>query len=423
MPIILSAEKAAQVIQSKQHVFIHSAAATPQQLVKAMTARASELNDVHIYSIHTEGDCSYALPQYANNFHIHSFFNGANIRKTRQHITSCFVPIFLSEIPHLFYNEQIKLDVALIQVSEPDQHGMCSLGPSVDVTIAAVRTAKVIIAQVNPQMPRTFGNAQIEYSKINYVVEVNEPLYQAKISQLSQTELQIGQHVASLIENGATLQMGIGAIPDATLKALSHHQDLGVHTEMFSDGLVDLYAKGAITNKFKSRFKDKIVSSFVIGSQKVYDFIHDNPNVVMMDAAYTNDTHIIRQNPKVVAINSAIEVDLTGQVCADSIGSRIYSGIGGQMDFMRGAALSKGGKPVIALPSLTSKGESKIVATLKPGAGVTTTRAHVHYVVTEYGVAYLYGKTLEERVKALIAIAAPQARQELAAQAEIILAQ
>lgn len=423
MPIILSAEKAAQVIQSKQHVFIHSAAATPQQLVKAMTARASELNDVHIYSIHTEGDCSYALPQYANNFHIHSFFNGANIRKTRQHITSCFVPIFLSEIPHLFYNEQIKLDVALIQVSEPDQHGMCSLGPSVDVTIAAVRTAKVIIAQVNPQMPRTFGDAQIEYSKINYVVEVNEPLYQAKISQLSQTELQIGQHVASLIENGATLQMGIGAIPDATLKALSHHQDLGVHTEMFSDGLVDLYAKGAITNKFKSRFKDKIVSSFVIGSQKVYDFIHDNPNVVMMDAAYTNDTHIIRQNPKVVAINSAIEVDLTGQVCADSIGSRIYSGIGGQMDFMRGAALSKGGKPVIALPSLTSKGESKIVATLKPGAGVTTTRAHVHYVVTEYGVAYLYGKTLEERVKALIAIAAPQARQELAAQAEIILAQ
>lgn len=423
MPIILSAEKAAQVIQSKQHVFIHSAAATPQQLVKAMTARASELNDVHIYSIHTEGDCSYALPQYTNNFHIHSFFNGANIRKTRQHITSCFVPIFLSEIPHLFYNEQIKLDVALIQVSEPDQHGMCSLGPSVDVTIAAVRTAKVIIAQVNPQMPRTFGDAQIEYSKINYVVEVNEPLYQAKISQLSQTELQIGQHVASLIENGATLQMGIGAIPDATLKALSHHQDLGVHTEMFSDGLVDLYAKGAITNKFKSRFKDKIVSSFVIGSQKVYDFIHDNPNVVMMDAAYTNDTHIIRQNPKVVAINSAIEVDLTGQVCADSIGSRIYSGIGGQMDFMRGAALSKGGKPVIALPSLTSKGESKIVATLKPGAGVTTTRAHVHYVVTEYGVAYLYGKTLEERVKALIAIAAPQARQELAAQAEIILAQ
>ena len=423
MPIILSAEKAAQVIQSKQHVFIHSAAATPQQLVKAMTARASELNDVHIYSIHTEGDCSYALPQYASNFHIHSFFNGANIRKTRQHITSCFVPIFLSEIPHLFYNEQIKLDMALIQISEPDQHGMCSLGPSVDVTIAAVRTAKVIIAQVNPQMPRTFGDAQIEYSKINYVVEVNEPLYQAKISQLSQTELQIGQHVASLIENGATLQMGIGAIPDATLKALSHHQDLGVHTEMFSDGLVDLYAKGAITNQFKSRFKDKIVSSFVIGSQKVYDFIHDNPNVVMMDAAYTNDTHIIRQNPKVVAINSAIEVDLTGQVCADSIGSRIYSGIGGQMDFMRGAALSKGGKPVIALPSLTSKGESKIVATLKPGAGVTTTRAHVHYVVTEYGVAYLYGKTLEERVKALIAIAAPQARQELAAQAEIILAQ
>lgn len=421
MTQFVTAEQAACIIQSNQHVFIHSAAATPQQLVKAMSARAHELRNVHIYSIHTEGNCSYAAPGLEESFQIHSYFNGGNIRKTRQNITSCFVPVFLSEIPHLFYNGHVMLDVALLQVSPPDQHGMCSLGPSVDVSIAAARTAKIIIAQVNKQMPRTFGDSQIEFSKISYAVEVDEPLYMASAPQLTKTELEIGQQVANLIDDGSTLQMGIGAIPDATLKALINHKDLGIHTEMFSDGLVDLYTHGAITNKFKNQFKEKTLSSFVIGSKKVYDFIDDNPNVVMMDAAVTNDTHLIRQNPKMVAINSAIEVDLTGQVCADSIGSRIYSGIGGQMDFMRGAALSRGGKPIIALPSTTAKGESKISATLKKGAGVTTTRAHVHYVVTEYGIASLFGKTLAERAKALISIAAPQFREELQKEAYEIL--
>lgn len=413
MPKYVSAGEALKVLKSGDNVFIQTAAATPQQLVKAMTARAAELRQVKVYSIHTEGDCSYADPRFQESFEVHSFFNGKNIRAVRGNINSSFVPIFLSEIPYLFYRGTVPLDVALVQVSPPDQHGMCSLGPSVDVSISAVRTAKTVIAQVNPKMPRSFGDAQIEFSKIHMAVSVDEELYLAKTAELSETELQIGRNIASLIDDGATLQMGIGAIPDAALKALRGHKDLGVHTEMFSDGLVELYESGAISNRLKKRMPGKIVSSFALGSRKTYDFIDNNPLVMMMDAAYTNDSHIIRQNPKVVAINSAIEVDLTGQVCADSIGSRIYSGIGGQMDFMRGAALSEGGKPIIALPSKTAKGVSKITPFLKEGAGVTTTRAHVHYVVTEHGVAYLHGKTLSERVKALIAIAAPECREDL----------
>lgn len=413
MTQFVSAGDALKAVKSGNNVFIHTAAATPQQLVKALTARAPELTGVKIYSIHTEGDCSYAHPDLEESFEIHSFFNGPNLRKMRKNINPSFVPIFLSEIPALFYKNVIPLDVALIQVSPPDQHGMCSLGPSVDVSISAVRTAKTVIAQVNPKMPRTFGDAQIEFKRINYAVDVNEELHLHPSSQLDDVQLKIGQNVASLIEDGSTLQMGIGAIPDATLKALTGHKDLGIHTEMFSDGLVDLYKAGVITNKYKTRLRGKIVSSFVLGSRKVYDFIDNNPGVILMDAAYTNDTHYIRQNPKVVAINSAIEVDLTGQVCADSIGSCIYSGVGGQMDFIRGAALSHGGKPIIALPSKTAKGESKITAFLREGAGVTTTRAHVHYIVTEYGVAYLHGKTLQERARELIKIAAPEFREEL----------
>lgn len=421
MPQFVSASDALKIVKSHDNVFVHTAAATPQQLVKALTNRADELQNVKIYSIHTEGDVSYAHPSLSKSFEIHSFFNGGNLRKVMGNINPSFVPIFLSEIPHLFYRGVVPLDVALVQVSPPDQHGMCSLGPSVDVSVSAVRTAKVVIAQVNPKMPRTFGDAQIEFSRVNYAVEVDEELYLAKPKAPSDVELQIGRNIAGLIDDGSTLQMGIGAIPDATLKALTNHKDLGIHTEMFSDGLVDLYKTGAITNKFKKRLAGKIVSSFVLGSRKVYDFIDNNPMVIMMDAAYTNDTHIIRQNPKVVAINSAIEVDLTGQVCADSIGSRIYSGIGGQMDFIRGAALSLGGKPIIALPSTTAKGESKISAFLKEGAGVTTTRAHVHYVVTEHGVAYLHGKTLQERAAALIQIAAPEFREELQRKANQVL--
>nr|BFD66282.1 acetyl-CoA hydrolase/transferase C-terminal domain-containing protein [Bdellovibrio sp. HAGR004] len=421
MPKFVSADEALKEVQSGHHVFIHTAAATPQQLVKALVRRAPEVKNVKIYAIHTEGDCSYALPEYEQNFEVHSFFNGANLRKARANINSSFVPIFLSEVPQLFYRGIVPLDVALIQVSPPDRHGMCSLGPSVDVSIAAVRTAKKIIAQVNPRMPRTFGESQFEFNKIDFAIPVDEELYIASAADPGDVEMQIGRNVASLIEDGATLQMGIGAIPDATLRALHGHRDLGIHTEMFSDGLIDLYKAGAITNRLKPRLTGKVVSSFVIGSRKVYDFIDDNPDVMMMDASYTNDTHVIRQNPKMIAINSAIEVDLTGQICADSIGSRIYSGIGGQMDFMRGAALSPGGKPIIALRASSKKGVSKIVPTLKPGAGVTTTRAHVHCVVTEYGVAPLFGKTLKERADALIAIAAPEVREELSRQAHKML--
>ena len=322
------------------------------------------------------------------------------------------MPIFLSEIPLLFYNGHVKLDVALIQISPPDEHGMCSLGPSVDVSIAAVRTAKTIIAQLNPNMPRTFGE-QVPYKDIHYIVEDSSPLHVLKSKALTEVEKKIGLNIANLIEDGSTLQMGIGSIPNAVLECLKGHKDLGVHTEMFSDGLIPLVESGVITGKYKVKHPTKIVSSFIHGSEDVYRFINNNPQVLLLDCAYTNNTHIIAQNPKVVAINSCTEVDLTGQVCADSIGSRIYSGVGGQMDFIRGAALSKGGKPIIALPSVTAKGESKISLVLKPGAGVVTTRAHAHYVATEYGVAFLHGKSLKERSKALIEIAHPDHRERL----------
>jgi 4-hydroxybutyrate CoA-transferase len=422
MAKLLSAIEALKAVKSFDRVFIHSAAATPQQLVRALAVRAPELEKVKIYSIHTEGDCSYAHPSLVNSFEIHSFFNGPNLRQIRPHVNECYVPIFLSEISNLFYSGAIPLDVALVQVSPPDKHGMCSLGPSVDVSIAAVRTAKTIIAQVNPKMPRTFGDAEIEYNKINAVVAVDEELFLASSRELGPVELQIGKYVASLIEDGATLQIGIGAIPAAVLKCLDRHKNLGIHTEMFSDGIVDLYKSGAITNKLKSFMTGKILSSFVLGSRKVYDFIDDNPLVVLVDAAISNDVDIIRQNPKVVAINSAIEVDLTGQVCADSIGSGIYSGVGGQIDFMRGAALSFGGKPIIALPSKTRSGLSKIKTILTQGSGITTTRAHVHYVVTEHGIAYLHGKTLGERARAMIQLAAPEFRDQLKLEARTILA-
>jgi 4-hydroxybutyrate CoA-transferase len=302
--------------------------------------------------------------------------------------------------------------VALVQLTPPDKHGMCSLGPSVDVSIAALNTTKKIIAQINPKLPRTFGE-QIHYSKITKAIYHEAPLYQGPETVNSAVELAIGKNIAELIEDGSTLQLGIGAIPNAVLSLLGNHKDLGIHTEMFSDVIISLYEKGAITGRCKKKHPRKIVSSFVIGTEKIYDFIDNNTEVLLLDCSYTNNPHIIAQNPKVVAVNSAIEIDLSGQVCSDSIGSRIYSGVGGQMDFIRGAAISQGGKPIIAIPSITSKGESKIVPFLKAGAGVVTTRAHVQYVVTEYGVAYLHGLTLEERAKALIAIAAPEHRETL----------
>lgn len=417
MALVSNAQECVSVIKSGDSVFLHSGVSAAQLLLKAMVDRAPELRAVKTYQIHTEGSAAYAREEYKDSFHVYNFFNGANMRKEAKNLSAHYIPIFLSEIPLMFYNGIINLDVAIIQVSPPDVHGMCTLGPSVDVSISAVRTAKVIIAQVNKQMPRTFGDSLIHISKIHSYIEVDEPIHCVEVRESTPCEMQIGHNIASLIEDGATLQLGIGAIPNAVLKSLVNHKDLGLHTEMFSDGVIELYHRGVINNVFKKKHPGKIVSSFVIGSQRVYDFIDDNPSVLLLDCAYTNSAYVIAQNPKVTAINSAIEVDLTGQVCADSIGSKIYSGIGGQMDFMRGAALSKGGKPIIALPSVTAKGATKIVPFLKPGAGVVTTRAHVHYVVTEHGVAHLYGKTLSERAQAMINIAAPEHREDLQKQA------
>lgn len=412
-----SASDCVKVLKSYDKVFIHSGVSAPQRLIKAMVERAPELQGVNIYQIHTEGDCSYALSEYKNSFTVNNFFNGANMRANLTNLSAHYIPIFLSEIPSLFNSKRIALDVAMIQLSPPDKHGMCSLGPSVDISVSAVSNAKIVIAQINKQMPRTFGDGQIHISKIHSYMEVDEPIHCVPRGESSAVEKAIGQNIASIVEDGATLQLGIGAIPNAVLEALSNHKDLGIHSEMFSDGVIELYKKGAINGRLKKKHPGKIVSSFCIGSQELYDFIDDNPEVLLLDCSYTNNTHIISQNPKVTAINGAMEVDLTGQVCADSIGSRIYSGVGGQMDFIRGASLSAGGKPIIALPSITSKKSSKIVSQLKLGSGVVTTRAHVHYVVTEYGVADLHGLPIRERIKEMIRIAHPEMREQLSREA------
>ncbi len=410
---VVTAEDAVAIIKSGDRVFIHGAAATPQQLITAMTARATELKDVEIVHLHTEGPAPYAAREFAGTFKTNALFIGSNVRSAIAEGGADYIPVFLSEVPSLFRRNILPLNVAMIQVSPPDRHGFCSLGVSVDVACAAVQTSEYVIAQVNPNMPRTHGDGLLHFSRINYAIEINTPLPEIKPTHLSGIELAIGRNCASLIDNGATLQMGIGAIPDAVLAALEHHQDLGVHTEMFSDGLVDLVEKGVVTNAKKRVHPGKIVSSFTMGSRRLYDFVDDNPFVVMLDVAYVNDTDVIRRNQKVTAINSAIEVDITGQVCADSIGTYLYSGVGGQMDFIRGASLSEGGKPIIALPSVTGRGQSRIVSFLKEGAGVVTTRAHVHYVVTEYGIANLYGKNLKQRARALIEIAHPSHRETL----------
>ena len=412
-----SPEQAVLAIQSGNRVFVHSVAQTPHVLINAMVAQADRLRDVEICHIHTEGPLPYLEARYKSSFRPNSFFIGANMRNQLAEGIGDYVPVFLSEVPLLFSRRILPIDVALIQVSPPDQHGYCSLGPSVDVSLAAIRSAKYVIAQVNPHVPRTHGDGLIPASMIHAAVEVDEPIYEVHPAPIGDTDRKIGQYVASLVEDGATLQLGIGGIPNATLAELIHHKGLGIHTEMFSDGVIDLVERGVITGEHKAVLPYRIVSSFVMGSQRVYDFIDDNPAVIMKQASYTNDTAIIRRNPKVTAINSAIEVDITGQVCADTIGTRQYSGVGGQMDFVRGAALSEGGKPIIALPSMTSKGQSKIVPFLKEGAGVTTTRAHVHYIVTEYGIANLYGQNLRQRARLLIQIAHPDHREDLERQA------
>lgn len=409
----VSAEQAVADVSSGQRVFVHSVAAAPQRLVAALAARAPDLRGVEIYQLHTEGAAPYAAPGMEASFAVNALFVGPNVRDAVANGNGDYVPVFLSEVPTLFRSGRVPLDVALIHVSPPDRHGFCSLGTSVDASRAAVQSAKSVIAQVNPNMPRTHGDGLIHSSRIDMAVEVDDPIPEVQQPTIGAVERGIGAHVASLIDDGSTLQLGIGGISAAVLAALGGHAALGIHSEMFSDGVIDLVEKGVITGERKRTHPGKVVASFVMGTRRLYDFVDDNPQVALLDVAYTNDTAVIRRNPRFVAINSALEVDLSGQVGADSLGTYMYSGVGGQMDFIRGASLSDGGKPIIALPSVTSRGESRIVPYLKQGAGVVTTRAHVQYVVTEHGVADLYGTNLRHRARALIEVAHPDHREAL----------
>lgn len=410
---IVSAKEAVSIVRSNDRVFFQGASMTPILLIDTLCERYEDLQNVEIIEIHTYGEAKYTQLPYSKAFRLYSCFVGDNVRASVDTKIGDYIPVFLSEIHWLFRRNILPLDVAFIQVSPPDKHGYCSLGVSVDITLPAIQTAKTVVALINPQVPRTHGDGIIHISHIEFAVEVDTPIYTSSVGTPSQIETVIGKNVAGLVDDGATLQMGIGNIPNAVLNNLTGHKRLGIHTEMFSDGILPLVEQGIITGEEKEIKTGKIVTCFAIGTQKLYDFIDDNPIVHFKEAGYTNDTAIIRQNPKVTAINSAIEIDLTGQVCADSIGSYQYSGVGGQMDFIRGASLSENGKPIIALPSVTAKGISKITPFLKQGASVTTTRAHVHYIVTEYGVVNLFGKSLEQRAEDLISIAHPDHREML----------
>jgi acyl-CoA hydrolase len=409
----VSPQEAVKIIKSNDIVYIHAAAAAPQALINAMTERSDELRNVEICQLHTEGDAPYANPELHKSFHVNSFFIGPNVRHTIAAGNGSYTPVFLSELPILFKRNIIDLDVTLIQVSPPDKHGYCSLGVSIEATLAAIENANHVIAQINPQMPRTHGDGIIHISELDYFVEVDEPIHEVEWKETSEVEHKIGAFIAEMIEDRSTLQMGIGNIPNAVLQLLGNHKNLGLHTEMFSDGVIDLILKNVINGDYKGVNPGRAMATFLMGSRKLYDYVDDNPFIELRSADFVNDIAVIRQNSRMVAINSAIEVDLSGQVCADSIGTRYYSGVGGQMDFIRGASLSEGGKAIIALPSTTKKGISRIVPFLKKGAGVVTTRANVHYIVTEYGVANLYGKTIEKRVSALINIAHPLHREAL----------
>jgi acyl-CoA hydrolase len=410
----MSAEEALQVVKPEDRVFIHGSAATPVPLVRALQMRHKELYHVELVSITTMGDLDFENPLWCGSFFFNSLFVSAGTRKVVNSTNGDYVPIFLSEIPQLFRRNILPLDVALIQVSPPDAHGYCSLGTSVDIARAAVDTARHVIAQVNPRMPRTHGDSFIHMRDIDAMVL--HPMELPELKYDGGTGVVIAKlagHVASLIEDGATLQLGIGNIPDQVLKNLTGHKDLGLHTEMLSDGVIPLIESGVINNRKKKLNLGRSVTSFMNGTRRLFDFVDDNPEIRVMDIAYVNDTSIIRQNPKVTAINSAIEIDLTGQVCADSMGTYQYSGIGGQMDFIRGASLSEGGLPIIAMPSVTSTGISRIVPFLNEGAGVVTTRGHVHWVVTEYGKVDLFGKNLKQRAHALVEISHPQHKEWL----------
>lgn len=411
----VSPEEAVKVIKTGDRVHLSSVAVTPHTLIKPMVERGrnKEFHNVTIQHIHVEGEVEYANPEFEGIFHSEQFFVGGNLRKQTQAGYADYIPIFLSETQRLMRRGYLKVNVAMIMVSTPDKHGYVSLGTSVDATRAAIENADTVIAAVNPNVPRAWGDAMIHIDEIDIFVEDDIPLYVHDPAPLTEMDIKIGTNVAELVEDGACLQMGIGGIPNAVLAQLGNHKDLGVHTEMFADGILPLVEKGVITGKKKKTDPGKMVASFLMGSQALYDFVDDNPRVAMMDVAHTNHVASIRKNDKVTAINSALAIDLTGQVCADSIGITHYSGVGGQIDFIRGAGHSKKGKPIIALPSVTNKGISKISPTLISGSGVVTTRANMHWVVTEYGKVNLYGKTLQERAKLLISIAHPDHQESL----------
>lgn len=411
----VSAAEAVKVIKSGDHIHLSSVASAPECLIEAMCERGrnKEFKNVYIHHLHTEGPAPYANQEFEGIFQHDAFFVGSNVRKDVQAGYADYIPIFLSETQKLYREGYLPCDVAMVQVCPPDAHGYVSLGTSVDATLAAVEVAKTVIAVVNHNVPRSFGDAMIPMSMIDIFVEDNTPLMPAHFSQPNEQEVAIGKYCAELIEDGACLQMGIGAIPNAVLAQLGNHKNLGIHTEMFADGVLPLVESGVINGANKKLDKGKMVSTFLMGSQKVYDFINNNPMVAMMDVGYTNDPFVIAQQPKMTAINSALQVDITGQVCADSLGTKFFSGVGGQIDFIYGASRSEGGKAIIAMPSVTKNGISKIAPILTPGAGCVTTRNHIHWFVTEYGAVNLYGKSLQERARLLISVAHPDHREEL----------
>jgi len=416
---VTSAEKAVAGVRSGDHVWLHAGCNNPEELVKALVARADELNDVEVTHLLTFGAADHVEPRYEGTFRHRALFAGSNVRRAVNEGRADWVPVFLSEIPALIRSGVVPVDVAFIHISPPDEHGFCSYGVGVECSKAAAETAKTVVALVNRQMPRSLGDSFIHVSRLGHVVEIDRPLAELpQVTEIGEVARAIGRRVADLIENGSTLQMGIGEIPDAVLLFLKEKRDLGIHTEMFSDGVVELFESGVITGEAKSVHKGKIIASFVLGSQKTFDFLDNNPFVEFHPTEYVNDPFVIAQNDRMVAINSAIAIDLTGQVCADSMGRSIYSGFGGQVDFIRGAARSRGGRPIIAMPATAKDGTiSRIVDVLAEGSGVVTSRADVHYVVTEYGVANLYGKSLRERAAALIECAHPDFREELEAAA------
>jgi 4-hydroxybutyrate CoA-transferase len=411
---VTTAERAVEPIRSGERVWIHAGCAVPFALTDALLARASALHDVEIVHMLTFGKADYTLPRYEGHFRHNGLFLGANVRDAVADGRADYTPIFLSEIENLFTSGQMPLDTVMLQTSPPDEHGYLSLGVSIDCTLTAAQCARRVIAEVNQQMPRTLGDSFIHVSRLSAIVETSRPLPEVKPVPMTGLQRRIGENVASLIPDGATLQVGIGGIPDAVLACLGDKRDLGVHTEMCSDAIVPLIEAGVITGDRKTLHRGKIVAGFVLGTDSLSRFIHENPVFEFHPIQYTNDPFVIAQNNSMIAVNSAIQVDLTGQVCADSIGTQPYSGFGGQVDFIRGAARSKGGKPVIALPSTAKSGAvSRVVPVLDPGAGVVTSRGDTHYVVTEYGIAYLHGKTLRQRVEAMIAVAHPAFRDEL----------